>query len=57
MARYLEQGSVDGLDVSCVETMERPPFVLEESGMRYMQEHEDEPIHPSLPEPPDEDGE
>jgi pimeloyl-ACP methyl ester carboxylesterase len=58
MARFLEQGSVEGLDVTCVETMERPPFVLEESGMRYMQEHDDEAMQPSLPEPPaDEDGE
>lgn len=33
--RFLETASIEGLDTSCVDTMERPPFVLEESGMRY----------------------
>jgi pimeloyl-ACP methyl ester carboxylesterase len=56
MARFLEQASDDGLDTSCVETMERPPFVLEEAGMSYMQRKDGEPMQPSLPEPPDEDG-
>ncbi len=36
--RFLETASVEGLDTSCVSTMERPPFVLEESEMRYMQQ-------------------
>lgn len=35
--RFLETASVEGIDTSCVRTMKRPPFVLEESGMRYMQ--------------------
>lgn len=37
----IDRGSVEGLDPSCVTTMQRPPFVLEESGMRYMQQQEE----------------
>ncbi|HLE82758.1 MAG TPA: alpha/beta fold hydrolase [Thermoanaerobaculia bacterium] len=39
--RFIEQGTTEGLDPSCVTTMQRPPFVLEESGMRYMQQQEE----------------
>jgi hypothetical protein len=39
--RFLESGTTAGLDPSCVGTMQRPPFVLEESGMHYMQEDEE----------------
>jgi pimeloyl-ACP methyl ester carboxylesterase len=37
---FLESGSTKGLDPSCVATMQRPPFVLEESGMGYMKQDE-----------------
>jgi pimeloyl-ACP methyl ester carboxylesterase len=37
----LESGSTEGLDASCVKTMQRPPFVLEESGMHYMKTEEE----------------
>jgi pimeloyl-ACP methyl ester carboxylesterase len=33
---FIEKGTTEGLDASCVETMQRPPFVLQESGMSYM---------------------
>lgn len=39
---FLETGTVQGLDTSCVATMERPPFVTEESGMGYMKKDEGE---------------
>lgn len=39
--RFLEAGTTEGLDPSCVDTMQRPPFVLDESGMGYMQEDEE----------------
>jgi len=39
--RFLETGTTEGLDPSCVKTMQRPPFVLEESGMRYMKTDEE----------------
>jgi pimeloyl-ACP methyl ester carboxylesterase len=39
--RFLESGTTAGLDPSCVATMQSPPFVLEESGMRYMKKEED----------------
>jgi pimeloyl-ACP methyl ester carboxylesterase len=45
LLEFLNQGTTEDLDTSCVETMERPPFVIEESGMRYAQreaEGEDE---------------
>jgi len=38
--RFLESGTTAGLDPSCVATMQSPPFVLEEAGMRYMQKGE-----------------
>jgi pimeloyl-ACP methyl ester carboxylesterase len=38
--RFIEQGTTEGLDPSCVTTMQRPPFVLEESGMGYMKQDE-----------------
>jgi pimeloyl-ACP methyl ester carboxylesterase len=38
----LESGSTKGLDPSCVTTMQRPPFVLEESGMGYMKQDEED---------------
>lgn len=34
--RFLESGTTEGLDPSCVATMQRPPFVLQESAMSYM---------------------
>lgn len=34
---FIESGTIRGLDPSCVQTMQRPPFVLEESGMSYME--------------------
>lgn len=37
----IESGTTQGLDPSCVETMQRPPFVLDESAMGYMEEGED----------------
>ena len=40
--QFIDQGTTEGLDPSCVKTMQRPPFVLEESGMRYMQRDEEE---------------
>ncbi len=36
MGKFIESGTVAGLDASCVAGMERPPFVTEESGMGYM---------------------
>lgn len=42
LSRFLEQGTAEGLDPSCVTTMQRPPFVLDESGMGYMQEDEED---------------
>lgn len=39
---FLDKGTTEGLDPTCVETMARPPFVLEESGMRYAQRHDEE---------------
>lgn len=47
---FLETASPEGIDTSCVDTMERPPFVLEESGMRYMQQ-EPGPAGPDGEEP------
>ncbi len=41
-AKFLESGTVEGLDTSCVATMERAPFVLEEAGMGYMQKDDGE---------------
>lgn len=38
MLAFLESGTTEGLDDRCVDTMERPPFVVEESGMRYMRD-------------------
>lgn len=35
MREVILAGSADGLDTSCVASMQRPPFVVEESGMRY----------------------
>ena len=31
-ARFLERGSADGLDTSCVASMARPPFVTDAAG-------------------------
>ncbi|HEX6199462.1 MAG TPA: alpha/beta fold hydrolase [Thermoanaerobaculia bacterium] len=33
---FFETGTTESLDTTCVQTMERPPFVLEESGMSYL---------------------
>ena len=35
---FIEQGSVEGLETSCVATMTRPPFAVEASMLGYMQE-------------------
>lgn len=40
-SRFVESGTTEGLDASCVDSMESPPFVVEESGMRYMQQDEE----------------
>lgn len=37
---FIEKGTTEGLDPSCVHTMQPPPFVLEESGMSYMKAQE-----------------
>jgi pimeloyl-ACP methyl ester carboxylesterase len=31
-ARFLERGTAEGLDTSCVATMARPPFVVDDAG-------------------------
>ncbi|HUF77850.1 MAG TPA: alpha/beta hydrolase, partial [Thermoanaerobaculia bacterium] len=38
---FLDRGTTEGLDASCVAGMERPPFVLEASGMRYMKREQE----------------
>ena len=35
MREFILAGSAEGLDTSCVATMQRPPFVVEESGMEH----------------------
>ncbi len=40
--KLIETGTTKGLDTSCIATMERPPFVIEESGMSYMKKGEDD---------------
>lgn len=35
MREFIQAGGAEGLDTSCVASMRRPPFVVDESGMRY----------------------
>lgn len=37
MREFIQAGGAAELDTSCVASMQRPPFVVEESGMRYAQ--------------------
>lgn len=41
LQQFLERGTTEGLDPSCVATMQRPPFVIEETEMRYMKKDEE----------------
>lgn len=38
--QFLDTGTTEGLDPSCVSTMQRPPFILDESEMSYMKQQE-----------------
>lgn len=32
--RFVETGTAEGIDTSCVSTMQRPPFAIDEADMR-----------------------
>ena len=42
VAQFLERGTTDGLDTSCVATMVRPPFVIDAAGFAALLQHADD---------------